>query len=97
MPQEQVVWRCCSDCGRCWVGAGVASAWPRQECGDDRWFRGRLCGSVRCVVIACVQVLWELSTSRVFTLNGAHGVESIRCDPGVRPLLQQATAVTIED
>ena len=35
-----------------------------------------------------LQLPFELA-SRVFTLKSAQGVESIRCDQGVRPLLQQ--------
>ena len=36
-----------------------------------------------------LQLLYELTASRVFTLKGAEGVESIVCDQGVRPLLDQ--------
>jgi hypothetical protein len=42
MPEGQVVWRCCRQCGGCcWVGAGVGGAWPWQGCGGRRWLRGR--------------------------------------------------------
>ena len=41
------------------------------------------------ICIDQLQRLFELSASRVFTLKGAQGVESIQCDGGVRPLLQQ--------
>ena len=54
-------------------------------------------GRQRCkgVVVVCllfidlVQLLYELKKRRVFTLKGAAGVESIRCDHDVRALLQQ--------
>ncbi len=45
--------------------------------------------AARCHAALHLQVLFELSASRVFTLHGAAGVDYIRCDQGVRPLLQQ--------
>ncbi len=50
-----------------------------SEVADDCW----------AVVCHCLQLLYELKASRVFTLNGAQGVRSIRCDQGVPPLLKQ--------
>ena len=46
------------------------------------------CNSAKCTDYL-LQLLYELSASRVFTLKGARGVESIRCDHLVRPLLDQ--------
>ncbi len=42
-----------------------------------------------CLFIDLVQLLYELKKKRVFTLTGAQGVESIRCDHDMRALLQQ--------
>ena len=43
------------------------------------------------VVVAshALQLFYELTNSRVFSLKKAAGVKSIRCDHGVRPLLLQ--------
>jgi hypothetical protein len=39
-----------------------------------------------------LQFVFELTVSRVFTLAGAEGMDSILCDQGVRPLLEQRSS-----